>query len=84
MIFTTTRRPFFFGTSGSFPVGEHFCAHTVCHDRGNRLLRPELVKRFDVPLASDAFSPFIARRDRSQHDDDVQKATDLLVCYWLC
>ena len=42
-----------------------------------RLLRPELVRQFDKPLSSDAFTLF-GEHDSEKHDAEVREATEFL------
>lgn len=43
-----------------------------------RLLRPEFVKRWKVPLSSDAFSQFGKDYESQKHNDEVREATNAL------
>eukprot|EP01087_Luapelamoeba_hula_P012489 TRINITY_DN3487_c0_g1_i6.p1 TRINITY_DN3487_c0_g1~~TRINITY_DN3487_c0_g1_i6.p1 ORF type:complete len:703 (-),score=108.99 TRINITY_DN3487_c0_g1_i6:22-2130(-) len=43
-----------------------------------RLLRPEFVRKYPVPLCSDAFSGFIRVHNPEQHNLELQKATHYL------
>ncbi|KAL6056200.1 Clu domain-containing protein [Balamuthia mandrillaris] len=43
-----------------------------------RLLRPELVKKYPIPLCSDAFSYFILEHNPMEHNSEVAEATAFL------
>lgn len=43
-----------------------------------RLLRPEYVKQYAIPLCSDAYSGFVPPSEQSAHAEEIEEATRML------